>query len=61
MLENLLTPETRTDPYPFYRQVFDRGPVFAAADGFFVVSGGGDVHPITRGCGGWSPRRSRRG
>ncbi|RSN06911.1 cytochrome P450 [Streptomyces sp. WAC 05977] len=39
MLENLLTPETRTDPYPFYRQVFDRGPVFAAADGFFVVSG----------------------
>ncbi|MFD5243999.1 cytochrome P450 [Amycolatopsis sp. NPDC058340] len=39
MLETLLTPETRTDPYPFYRQVFDRGPVFAAADGFFVVSG----------------------
>ncbi|GAB3711746.1 cytochrome P450 [Amycolatopsis oliviviridis] len=39
MLENLLTPETRTDPYPFYRQVFDRGPVFEAADRFFVVSG----------------------
>ncbi|SFH44435.1 cytochrome P450 [Amycolatopsis regifaucium] len=39
MLENLLTPETRADPYPFYRQVFDRGPVLKLNDRFFVVSG----------------------
>ncbi|WP_181773720.1 cytochrome P450 [Amycolatopsis pittospori] len=39
MLENLLDPEIRADPYPFYRQVFDSGPVLKVNDGFFVVSG----------------------
>ncbi|WP_409493040.1 cytochrome P450 [Amycolatopsis sp. cmx-11-12] len=48
MLENLLTPETRTDPYPFYRQVFARGPVVKAADRFFVVSGFEEASALLR-------------
>lgn len=48
MLENLLTPETRTDPYPFYHKVFDRGPVVKAADRFFVVSGFEEASALLR-------------
>ncbi|WP_410660102.1 cytochrome P450 [Amycolatopsis sp. lyj-112] len=48
MLQNLLTPETRADPYPFYRGVFERGPVLKLNDGFFVVSGHEEAAALLR-------------
>ncbi len=48
MLENLLNPETRADPYPFYRQVAESGPVLKVNDGFFVVTGFEEASALLR-------------
>ncbi|MFJ6380405.1 cytochrome P450 [Kitasatospora sp. NPDC092039] len=48
IIEQLMTTEVRTDPYPLYARAHELGPVAPAGDGMFVVSGYAAVNKVLR-------------
>ncbi|MFI9158089.1 cytochrome P450 [Kitasatospora aureofaciens] len=48
IIEQLMTTEVRTDPYPLYARAHELGPVLPAGDGMFVVSGYAAVNKVLR-------------
>ncbi|MBD0688570.1 cytochrome P450 [Streptomyces sp. CBMA123] len=48
IIEQLMTTEVRTDPYPLYARAHELGPVVPAGDGMFVVSGYAAVDKVLR-------------
>ncbi|MFF2611770.1 cytochrome P450 [Kitasatospora sp. NPDC058046] len=48
IIEQLMTTEVRTDPYPLYARARELGPVAPAGDGMFVVSGYAAVKKVLR-------------
>lgn len=48
IIEQLMTTEGRTDPYPLYARARELGPVAPAGDGMFVVSGYTAVNRVLR-------------
>lgn len=48
ILEFLLTPEGRADPYPLYSELHRLGPVSSPADGYFLVAGYEAVNQVLR-------------
>ncbi|MFF2076208.1 cytochrome P450 [Kitasatospora sp. NPDC058162] len=48
IIEQLMTTEVRTDPYPLYARAHQLGPVTGAGDGMFVVSGYAAVNKVLR-------------
>ncbi|MFJ7248682.1 cytochrome P450 [Kitasatospora sp. NPDC098652] len=48
IIEQLMTTEVRTDPYPLYARAHQLGPVAPAGDGMFVVSGYAAVSRVLR-------------
>ncbi|MEU4583718.1 cytochrome P450 [Kitasatospora aureofaciens] len=48
IIEQLMTMEVRTDPYPLYARAHELGPVLPAGDGMFVVSGYAAVNKVLR-------------
>lgn len=48
IIEQLMTTEVRTDPYPLYARARELGPVAPAGDGMFVVSGYAAVNKVLR-------------
>ncbi|MET9177814.1 cytochrome P450 [Kitasatospora aureofaciens] len=48
IIEQLMTTEGRTDPYPLYARAHELGPVLPAGDGMFVVSGYAAVNKVLR-------------
>ncbi|OKI11224.1 cytochrome [Streptomyces sp. CB02056] len=48
IIEQLMTTEVRTDPYPLYAKARELGPVAPAGDGMFVVSGYAAVKKVLR-------------
>ncbi|MER7668931.1 cytochrome P450 [Kitasatospora sp. NPDC096128] len=48
IIEQLMTTEVRTDPYPLYARAHRLGPVTRAGDGMFVVSGYAAVNKVLR-------------
>ncbi|MFD5463814.1 cytochrome P450 [Kitasatospora sp. NPDC127059] len=48
IIEQLMTTEGRTDPYPLYARAHELGPVAPAGDGMFVVSGYAAVNKVLR-------------
>ncbi|MFJ9771638.1 cytochrome P450 [Kitasatospora sp. NPDC101157] len=48
IIEQLMTTEVRTDPYPLYARAHELGPVVPAGDGVFVVHGYAAVNKVLR-------------
>ncbi|MFD8706087.1 cytochrome P450 [Kitasatospora sp. NPDC059648] len=48
IIEQLMTTEVRTDPYPLYARAHELGPVLPAGDGMFVVNGYAAVNKVLR-------------
>ncbi|MEU1287519.1 cytochrome P450 [Kitasatospora sp. NPDC005856] len=48
IIEQLMTTEVRTDPYPLYASARELGPVAPAGDGMFLVSGYAAVNKVLR-------------
>ncbi|MFB7123715.1 cytochrome P450 [Kitasatospora sp. NPDC056273] len=48
IIEQLMTTEVRTDPYPLYARARELGPVAPAGDGMFVVTGYAAVNKVLR-------------
>ncbi|MBV2153706.1 cytochrome P450 [Kitasatospora sp. SUK 42] len=48
IIDQLMTTETRTDPYPLYAKARALGPVVPAGDDFYVVSGYAAVNKVLR-------------
>ena len=51
ILEALLTPEGRTDPYPVYAKAHQLGPVLEMAPGSLLVSGYAEINEVLRNPG----------
>ncbi|MFI2611053.1 cytochrome P450 [Kitasatospora sp. NPDC018619] len=48
IIEQLMTTEVRTDPYPLYARARELGPVVPAGEGMFVASGYAAVNRVLR-------------
>src|SRR4051812_38968730 len=51
IVEALLTPQGRADPYPLYARAHELGPVAAIGEGRFLISGYGAVNRMLRNPG----------